>query len=74
MEQEWKKAFTKFPRPLISDVPTLIRASTDLLTLTHATCDRFFAKKGSNSTKGLAWWNDACRIAAAEVSRSHGPE
>ena len=74
MEQEWKHTFAKFPRPLISDVPSLIRASTDLLTLTHATCDRFFAKKSSHGNKGLAWWNDVCRIAAAEVSRAHGSE
>ena len=38
------------------------------------TCDRFFAKKQTHHNKGLAWWNDACRIAAAEVSRAHGPE
>ena len=24
--------------------------------------------------KGLAWWNEACQIAAADVSRAHGPE
>ena len=42
--------------------------------LTHATCNKFFAKKHSHSNKCLAWWNNACRIAAAEVSRAHGPK
>ena len=74
MEQEWKHAFSTFPRPLISDIPYLTRAGDDLIALTHATCDKFFARKHSHSNKGLAWWNDACRITTAEVSRAHGPE
>lgn len=74
MEQEWKHAFAQFPRPLITDIPSLTWASTDLITLTHVTCDRFFAKKKTHGTKGLAWWNNTCRIAAANVSRAHGLE
>ena len=74
MEQEWKQAFRSFPRPLITDVASLSRASNDLITLTSATCDRFFAKKKSTRTKGLAWWNEACSIAAADISRTHGVE
>ena len=74
MEQEWKKAFAMFPCPLITDVVSLTRASEDLLSLTDSTCDKFFAKKKSMHTKGLAWWNEACHIAAANVSRAHGPE
>ena len=54
MEQEWKKAFVSFPCPLITDVTTLTRASDDLLLLTSSTCDRFFARKKSTCTKGLA--------------------
>ena len=68
MEQEWKHAFGTFPCPLISDIPSLIRAGNDLIALTHATCNKFFARKCSHGNKGLAWWNDACRIAATEVS------
>ena len=74
MEQEWKQAFGSFPQPLITDIASLSRASEDLLTLTSSTCDRFFAKKKSTHTKGLAWWNEACHIAAADVSRTHRPE
>lgn len=74
MEQEWKTAFTTFPRPLITDIPSLTRASEDLISLTHTTCDRFFSKKKATRNKGLAWWNDACHVAAADVSRAHGPE
>ena len=37
MEQEWKHAFSSFPRPLISDIPSLSWASEDLIRLTHAT-------------------------------------
>ena len=74
MEQEWKAAFAAFPRPLITDIPSLTRASEDLLLLTASTCDRFFSKKRTGHKKGLAWWNDACRIAATDVSRAHGPE
>ena len=74
MEQEWKTAFSLFPRPLITDVTSLQRASDDLVLLTKATCDRFFAKKGKRQNKGLAWWNQACQIAATDVSRAHGPE
>ena len=74
MEQEWKRAFAVFPRPLITDIPSLTRASDDLITLTHATCDKFFSRKKTKRNKGLAWWNEACSIAAAEVSRAHGPE
>ena len=73
MEQKWKRAFATFPRPLISDIPSLDRASKDLLALTHMMCDKFFTRKRSHGDKGLAWSNDACRIAAAEVSRAHGP-
>ena len=73
MEKEWKEAFAMFPHPLISNIPSLDRASEDLITLTHATCDKFFTRKHIHNGKGLAWWNDACRIAAAEVSRAHGP-
>ena len=74
MEEEWKQAFGSFPQPLITDIASLSRASEDLLTLTSSTCDRFFAKKKSTRTKGLAWWNEACHIVAADVSRAHGPE
>ena len=74
MEKEWKAAFSIFPRPLITDIPSLQRASDDLLLLTKATCDRFFAKRGKTRSKGLAWWNKACQIAASDVSRAHGPE
>jgi hypothetical protein len=74
MEQEWKIAFVSFPRPLITDITTLTRASDDLLLLTSSTCDRFFARKKSTRTKGLAWWNEVCHIAATDVSRAHGPE
>ena len=74
MEQEWKKAFATFPRPLITDLAPLTRASKDLLTLTNSICDKFFAKKKTTRTKGLAWWNKACHIAAANISRTHGPE
>ena len=74
MEQEWKKAFALFPRPLITDIPSLQRASDNLLLLTKATCDKFFSRKGKNTNKGLAWWNSACQITAADVSRAHGPE
>jgi hypothetical protein len=74
MEQEWKTAFATFPHPLITDIPSLIRASEDLILLTTTTCDRFFSKKKASHKKGLAWWNDACHIAAADVSRAHGPE
>ena len=55
MEQEWKKAFALFPRPLITDITSLQRASDDLLLLTKATCDRFFSRKGNKTNKGLAW-------------------
>ena len=74
MEKEWKQAFAQFPCPLITDVTSLQRASDDLLLLTKATCDRFFAKKGHKRNKGLAWWNESCQITAADVSRAHGPE
>ena len=74
MENEWKAAFATFPPPLITDIPSLQRASDDLLLLTKATCDRFFAKKGKSQKKGLTWWNEACQIAATDVSRTHGPE
>lgn len=74
MEQEWKAAFALFPRPLITDVTTLTKASDDLLLLTASTCDRFFAKRKASRIKGLAWWNNACRITAADVSRAHGAE
>ena len=76
MEQEWKKAFVAFPRPLITDIASLTRASDDLMLLTNVTCDKFFAQKKKRSTraKGLAWWNEACQIVAADVSRAHGPE
>ena len=37
MEQEWKTAFAQFPRPLITDIPSLQRASDDLVLLTKAT-------------------------------------
>ena len=74
MEQEWKRAFTLFPHPLITDIPSLTRASDDLIKLTHATCDKFFSKKKPKRNKGLAWWNESCSIAATDVSRAHGPE
>ena len=74
MEQDWKRAFAVFPRPLITDIPSLTRASEDLITLTHATCDKFFSRKKTKRNKGLAWWNESCSIAAADVSRTHGPE
>jgi hypothetical protein len=74
MEQEWKKAFAVFPHPLITDVKSLTRASNNLLLLTNFTCDRFFAKKKTTRTRGLAWWNEACHIAASDISRAHGPE
>ena len=74
MEQEWKRAFTQFPRPLITDVTSLQQASDDLLSLTKATCDKFFANKGLKRNRGLAWWNNSCQIAATNVSRAHGLE
>ena len=74
MEREWKQAFGSFPRPLITDVESLSRASKDLLTLTCTTCDRFFKRRNPTHTKGLAWWNEACHIAAADISRTHSPE
>ena len=74
MEREWKQAFGSFPRPLITDIASLSQASEDLLTLTSSTCDRFFARRKATHTKGLAWWNEACHIAATNVSRAHGPE
>ena len=74
MEQEWKKAFALFPHPLITNITSLQRVSDDLLLLTKTTCDRFFSRKGRKMNKGLAWWNNACQIAAADVSRAHGPE
>ena len=73
MEQDWKHAFSIFPRPLITDVPSLSRASIDLVTLTEVTCDKFFARKKPPGPRSAAWWNKACSIAAAEVSRAHGP-
>ena len=73
MEQEWKHDFATFPRPLITDVPSLSRASTDLMTLTEVTCNKFFARKKPPGPRSAAWWNKACSIAAAEVSRNHGP-
>ena len=51
-----------------------MRASTDLITLTHATCNKFFSRKITHNKKGLSWWNDACKIVAADVSRAHGPK
>jgi hypothetical protein len=51
-----------------------MRASTDLITLTNAMSDKFFAQKRSHGNRGLAWWNNACKIAATDVSRAHGPE
>ena len=74
MEQEWKHAFNSFPHPLISDIPSLIHAGDNLIRLTQVTCDRFFARKQACSNKGLAWWNDTCRIVATKVSQAHGPE
>ena len=55
MEQEWKRAFGTFPHPLISNIASLTRAGDDLIALTHATCDKFFAKKRPHNNKGLAW-------------------
>ena len=74
MKPEWMKAFAQFPTPLITDIPSLTRASTDLIDLTKATCEKFFARKKSGGSKGVAWWNDACAITAAEVSQAHGAE
>ena len=74
MEQEWKHDFAKFPQPMITDVPSLIRASADLITLIHVTSDKFFTRKRPHGNKGVAWWNKACSIAAADISRAHGPE
>ena len=74
MEQDWKHAFATFPRPLITDIPSLTRASTDLITLTHATCDKFFSRKTTHNKKGLSWWNDTCKIVAADVCRAHRPK
>jgi hypothetical protein len=73
MKPEWMASFALFPRPLITDVTSLICASEDLLELTNATCSKYFAKKMTQGTKGLAWWNMACDITAADVSRAHGP-
>ena len=74
MEQEWKQDFSRFPRPLITDIPSLSRACTDLITLTNVTCDKFFTRKRPQGKKNMAWWNKSCSIAAAEVSRAHGKE
>ena len=74
MEQEWKHNFSRFPRPLITDVPSLTRACTDLITLTNVTSDKFFARKRPHGNKSAAWWNKACSITAADVSRAHGQE
>ena len=74
MEQDWKTAFAQFPCPLIDDILSLMQASEDLIHLTNTTCGKFFSKKMSHSPKGLAWWNEACAITAADVSRAHGPE
>ena len=74
MEKEWKKDFSRFPRPLITDVPSLTRACTDLITLTNVTSDKFFARKRPQGIKSTAWWNKACSIAATDISRAHGRE
>ena len=55
MEQEWKHVFSKFPCPLITDILSLSRASTDLINLTHNTCDRFFAQKKTHGNRGLVF-------------------
>ena len=74
MEEDWKRAFSKFSPPLITDIPSLSRVSTDLINLTHNTCNRFFTQKKTHRNRGLAWWNDTCKIAATDVSRAHRPE
>ena len=74
MKKDWMKAFAEFPTPLITDIPSLTHASDNLINLTNATCKKFFARRKSGGSKGVAWWNDTCTIAAAEVSRAHGAE
>lgn len=74
MKWEWMDSFALFPHPLITDISSLTRASNDLLALTNVTCGKFFTKKMTQGTKGLAWWNDACAIAAADVSHAYGQE
>ena len=74
MKSDWMTAFAQFPIPSIIDIPSLTRASNNLIHLTHATCQKFFAKKKGGGSKGVAWWNDTCAIAAAEVSRAHSAE
>jgi hypothetical protein len=37
------------------------------------TCSGLFRRTGGPTTgKGLPWWNDACRLAVAEINRLHG--
>src|SRR6267142_1075296 len=74
LRDAWTSHFCSHPIPLIVDAASLHGAAAQLLRDLASSSDHVFAPKTPPSPRGLAWWDDACNKALADLRDTHGDE
>jgi Reverse transcriptase (RNA-dependent DNA polymerase) len=71
LKDTWISRFQAFPSPAVSDVPSLLEATHNLLLQISDVSGSLFPRRSPPTEHDLPWWNRECSLACAALSQCH---